>query len=220
MLDWLAATGTPKGLADMALYGIPDAGAFGVPMGVLQTYAKSIGKDHDLALTLWDHAAYEAQTLAVFLADPARMTATQSDLWARGFSNWAICDTACFHLLDRTPDAWTRPAIWAADPAEFTRRAGFALIWALSVHDKSAPDTAFTNTFPLMQAAAADPRPLVAKAIDMALRATGKRNRALNAAAVSFANSLAASADKPTRWIGTHAGRELQSAAVQARLNP
>lgn len=220
ILDWLAETGSAKGIADMARYGIPGDGAFGVPMGRLQAHAKSIGKDHDLALALWDHGAYEAQTLAVFLADPQRLTAEQADNWVRDFTNWAICDTACFHLLDRTPYRWAKPALWAASDHEFTRRAAFALIWALSVHDKTAPDADFTATFPLMQAAATDPRPLVGKAIDMALRATGKRNPALNAAAIRFTQTLLESPDKPSCWIGNHALRELQSPAVQARLKP
>ena len=52
----------------------------------------------------------------------------------------------------------------------------------------------------------------------MALRAIGKRNRALNAAAVVVARRLAESTDATPRWVGRDALRELTSAAVISRL--
>ena len=52
----------------------------------------------------------------------------------------------------------------------------------------------------------------------MALRAIGKRNRALNAAAVAVARRLAGSQDATARWVGKDALRELTSAAVSTRL--
>jgi hypothetical protein len=52
----------------------------------------------------------------------------------------------------------------------------------------------------------------------MALRATGKRNRALNTAAVVAAERLAASQAADKAWIGKHARRELTSDKVRARL--
>ena len=48
----------------------------------------------------------------------------------------------------------------------------------------------------------------------MALRAIGKRNRALNAAAVAVARRLADSKDATARWMGKDALRELTSPAV------
>ena len=52
----------------------------------------------------------------------------------------------------------------------------------------------------------------------MALRAIGKRNRALNAAAVAVARRLADSKDATAKWVGGDALRELTSPAVTKRL--
>jgi 3-methyladenine DNA glycosylase AlkD len=49
----------------------------------------------------------------------------------------------------------------------------------------------------------------VKKAVNMALRATGKRNPALRKAAVATAGKLARSDSASARWIGTDALREL-----------
>jgi 3-methyladenine DNA glycosylase AlkD len=52
----------------------------------------------------------------------------------------------------------------------------------------------------------------------MALRAIGKRNAELNAAALSVAKRLATSDNASAQWIGKDAVRELQSASVVRRL--
>jgi len=51
-----------------------------------------------------------------------------------------------------------------------------------------------------------------------ALRAIGKRNLALNSAAVRVARRLAESEDATARWIGKDALRELTSPALTTRL--
>ena len=77
--------------------------------------------------------------LAAFVDDPARVTVAQMERWCRDFDNWAICDTICFHLFDHTPHAWTKVSAWAGRREEFVKRAAFALLASLSVHDKQRP---------------------------------------------------------------------------------
>ncbi|MEM8713883.1 MAG: DNA alkylation repair protein, partial [Planctomycetota bacterium] len=175
--------------------------------------------DHDLALALWDTGRYEARMLASMIDDPAQVTAAQMNAWARDFDNWALVDTVCFHLFDRTKHAWKKIPQWAKAKPEFTKRTAFALIWSLSAHDKEASDAAFIECLPLIEKAAVDERKFVKKAVNMALRAVGKRNAALNSAAVSTAKRLAESEDAVSRWVGSHAVRELTSPVVRKRIS-
>ena len=105
------ATARLRALADratrdgMSRYGIPSDGAFGVPVGKIRAYAKELGTQHGLAVALWKTGQYESRLLACFVADPAQVTPALMDAWARTFDNWAVCDTACFPLSDRSPDA-------------------------------------------------------------------------------------------------------------------
>jgi 3-methyladenine DNA glycosylase AlkD len=140
------------------------------------------------------------------------------DRWCRQFDNWAICDTLSFALWDRTPYAWAKVEQWAGRREEFIKRTAFALLWSLTVHDKDAGDKQFIRGLALIEAAATDERNFVKKAVNMALRAIGKRNAGLNAAAASVATRLAASPDATARWVGRHALREITSPAVQRRL--
>jgi len=209
VLDWLERNGTRKTLDGMARYGIPSKNAFGVTVGALKAYAKPIGKDQALALALWNSGHYEARLLAGFIAEPAELTAKQMDAWASEFDNWAVCDTVCFHLFDRTQLAWSRVPVWATARAEFKKRAAFALLWGLTVHDKTAGDARFLACLPLIERAAEDERDYVKKGVDMALRALGKRNPALRRAAIDLAERMIDSNRGAQAGIGRSTVREL-----------
>jgi 3-methyladenine DNA glycosylase AlkD len=201
-------------------YGIEAARAFGVPMGTLLKLQKRLGTDHELSLALWESGWYEARLLAALVGDPQRVTRRQMDAWAAGFENWGDCDTVCFKLFDRTPFAWEKVRQWAASPREYVKRAAFALLWGLTVHDKQTGDAPFAEGLQLIERAAVDERHFVKKAVNMALRAIGKRNPTLNAAAVKVARRLADSPEAAARWVGKDALRELTSPGVIRRLAP
>lgn len=218
-LRWLETTGSKKNIEALERYGIVAPRAFGVTVGDTKKYAKRVGLDHALACELWQSGWYEARLLAAFVDDPKLVTVRQMNRWAAEFDNWAIVDTVCFHLFDRTSQAWSRVPIWAKAKPEFTRRAAFALLWSLSAHDKRASDSDFERFLPAIESAAHDERNFVKKAVNMALRAIGKRSPGLNAAAVETARALSRSKESVPRWVGKHALRELTSAAVRQRLD-
>jgi len=122
------------------------------------------------------------------------------------------------HLFNRTPFAWRKVEMWGRRQDEFVRRAGFALLASLAVHDKAAPDDRFLRLLPLIEATARDERNFVRKSVNWALRQIGKRNLALNAAAVVVARRLAVASDASSRWVGKDALRELTGDSVLKRL--
>ena len=76
----------------------------------------------------------------------------------------------------------------------------------------------FEALLPIIVREGGDNRNFVRKAVNWALRQIGKRNRALNAKAITAAEELRATNTKSGRWIAADALRELKSEAVQARL--
>jgi 3-methyladenine DNA glycosylase AlkD len=199
-------------------YGITAPKAFGISVGVIQQLAKRLGRDHALAGALWETGWYEARMLASFIDDPARVTPAQMDRWCRDFDNWGICDTVCFHLFDKTPHAWAKIAPWADSRHEFVKRAAFALLASLALHDKRAGDESFARCLPLIERAATDERNFVKKGVSWALRLIGRRNPALNAAAVTVARRLSMSPEPAARWVGKGALKELTSPLVTRQL--
>jgi 3-methyladenine DNA glycosylase AlkD len=218
VLAWLERHSSKSTRDGMARFAIPSDKAFGVTMSSMKVLAGQLGKHHELAAALWDIDRYETRTLAALIDEPARVTPAQMDRWCRDFDNWAICDTACFALFDRTPHAWQKVAQWHDRREEYIKRAAFALLWGLTVHDKQADDARFVEGLSFIERAATDERHFVKKAINMALRAIGKRNPALNEAARAVARRLADSPQAAPRWVGKDALRELTSASVNRRL--
>jgi 3-methyladenine DNA glycosylase AlkD len=218
VVSWLERHGTKANREGMARYAIPSDKAFGISVGNLRQYAKRLGKNHELAAGLWITGWYEARMLAAFVDDPARVTPAQMDRWCKDFDSWAICDTVCFHLFDRTPHAWGKVKQWSRRNDEFVKRAAFALLASLTAHDKDAEDTRFVEGLLLVERAATDERNFVKKSVNWALRSIGKRSRALNTAAVGVARRLSTSPHPAARWVGKDAMRELTSAAVRRRL--
>jgi 3-methyladenine DNA glycosylase AlkD len=218
-IAWLKRHGTKAGRDGMARYGLPSDRAFGVSMRNIQALAKRLGKSHALSLALWRSGWYEARLLAAYVDEPSSVTAAQMDRWCREFDNWGVCDTVCFALFDRTPYAWSKVEQWAGRRDEFVKRGAFALLWSLTVHDKGASDAQFEHGLTLVERAATDDRHLVKKAVNMALRAVGKRNRSLHAASIVVARRLAASTDAAAAWVGKDALRELTSPAVAKRVS-
>ncbi|HYJ94483.1 MAG TPA: DNA alkylation repair protein, partial [Vicinamibacterales bacterium] len=202
----------------MARYGIVADKVFGVSMSTMQSLARELGRDHKLSEALWKTGWYEARMLASLVGEPDRVTPAQMERWARSFDNWAVCDTATFVLWDRTPHAWGKVREWSGRKEEFVKRAAFAMLASLTVHDKKAPDEPYLAGLKLVEREAVDDRNFVKKAVNWALRSIGKRSRLLNKAAIDVARRLAESTEPAARWVGKDALRELTSASVQRRV--
>jgi 3-methyladenine DNA glycosylase AlkD len=110
------------------------------------------------------------------------------------------------------------PAAYAGREREFVKRAGFALMACLAVHDKAAADDDFAALLPVIARESDDDRPFVRKAVNWALRQIGKRNRRLNALAVVAAEAIRTRGTRAARWIASDALRELRGDKVRARL--
>lgn len=218
ILKRLESLRNEKNLAGMAHFGIKTDKAFGVPHPVLKKIAKEAGKDHQLALDLWASGYHEARLIAPLIDDPKQVTEGQLDRWVKDINSWDICDGFTGSLVDKTPFAWAKVLEWVRREEEFVRRAGFALMAWLAVHDKKASNDKFAKLFPVFARYSTDERNYVKKAVNWALRQIGKRNLVLNKQAIKAARQIAKIDSSSARWIAKDAIKELTSETTQARL--
>ena len=182
---WLKRRGTARNRDGMARYGIVARKVMGVSVSTLQRLARRLGRDHALAVALWETGWYEARMLTAFVDEPERVT---------------------------------KVGQWSRRREEFVKRAAFALLAALALHDKRTGDAPFLRALALVERAAPDERNFVKKGVSWALRVIGRRNPRLHAAAVAVARRLTAAAEPAARWVGRDALRELTSPAVRRRV--
>lgn len=206
----LHAEARPDQLEGMARFGLTGEGRLGLAVPTLRALARQFGRDHDLALALWDTGIPDARILAGMVAEPKQLTMPQMDHWVAGMQAWDVCDQACLNAFVKSPLAWDAIARWAVREPEFEKRAGFALLAVAAVHHKQRPDADFLARLPLIEAAACDDRNFVKKAVNWALRQIGKRSAALREPALTVAQRLAERDEKSARWIGSDARRELE----------
>ncbi len=209
----------PENVAGMARFGINPKGTLGVRIWDLRIMAKKIGKNHELALKLWDSKIHEARLLASMIDEPDLVTEKQMEKWVSDFDSWDICDQVCTNLFDITKFAYRKVDQWTKRDEEFVKRAGFVLIVGLVVHDKNAKDEDFIKYFNVIKKESTDERNYVKKAVSWALRQVGKkRSKMLNELALKTAKEILKIDSPSAQFIAKDTIRELESEKIQKRL--
>lgn len=218
IIKQLKSKRNPRNIAGMARFGINPKNTLGISIPTLRSLAKETGRDHSLALKLWASGIHEARILASMVDEPAKVTPAQMERWVKDFDSWDVCDQVCANLYSVTPYAHAKALAWSKREREFEKRAGFALIAVLAVHDRTARDAAFEKFLPAIVRGSRDERNFVKKAVNWALRQIGKRNARLNRAAITTAREIAQLDSKSARWVAADALHELTSGYVKEMM--
>jgi 3-methyladenine DNA glycosylase AlkD len=215
----LRSQADPSAAKGMSRFGITTEKALGVSVPKIRAIAKKVGRNHSLAAGLWDSGIHEARILAAMIDEPTKVTEQQMEKWVADLDSWDVCDQCCGSLFVKTPFAYTKAIEWSRRNEEFVKRAGYALMAELAVHDKKAPDSSFVRFFGAIERGSTDDRNFVKKAVNWALRQIGKRNRSLNREALAVAVMISKLESRSAKWVAADAIRELKSAAVQKKFS-
>jgi 3-methyladenine DNA glycosylase AlkD len=88
--------------------GIVAKNLLGVAKPSMDELARRIGREHTLALALWQTGVHDARILAGMVDDRTQVGSAQMDRWVRGFDNWDVCDGTCCHLFVFAPPTWQK----------------------------------------------------------------------------------------------------------------
>ena len=210
---------TPENLKGMARYGINTERALCVSTPDIHDLGRQIGRDHALALELWQAGWRETCILAAMVDDPAQVTSEQMDSWVLDFDSWDVCDATCLHLFSWTAMACEKAVYWSAREEEYVKRAGFTLMACLAVGKRKPREEQLAAFLPIIEREAWDGRNYVRKSVNWALRQVGKHNLRLNKLAVESAGRIRLQGTSSARWIAADALRELSSDKTLGRFN-
>lgn len=217
LLAQLYALSNAENVAGMARYGINTHQTLGISIYELRRIAKTVEPSHTLAEGLWATGIHEARILASYIERPEWVSEEQMERWALDFDSWDVCDQVC-GLFEETSYAYAKSFEWSERQEEFVKRAAFAIIAGLAVHDKEASDEKLAQFFPIILRESTDGRNFVKKAVNWALRNIGKRNQELNHLAIEAARQIQQIDDRTARWVAADALRELTSEKLQRKL--
>jgi len=218
VINKLKSMGNPKNVEGMARFGINPENNYGNSVTSLRKFAREIGKNHQLALLLWDSKIHDARMLAAHIDDPKLVTEDQMEHWVKDFDSWDVCDNACGHLFDKTTFTYKKAFEWSKRPEEYVKRAGFAIIAWAAIHNKKDDDKVFEDFLKVIKRESNDDRNYVKKAVNWSLRNIGKRNKNMNKKAIETAEEIKKIDSKTARWIANDAIRELTSTKIKNRL--
>ena len=211
ILKQLLAAGTDRKRASAARVGIPMEKAFGVSVGIVRAIAKELKGQHALAEPLWATDIHEERLLATIMADPEAVHRTDIERWLHDVVSWDLCDHLCGNLVRHRTDAARLVRRWIGSPKLYVKRAAFAVIAELAVHDRNVGDETLAGFTALIVEHSGDPRPHARQAASWALRSIGKRDAANHDRALAAAAELLVADDTTKRWVGRDAMRELES---------
>lgn len=200
---------------NMKNFGITYVKSYGLRLVQIRKVAKECGKDHDLALKLWDYGYHETYLLATLVEEPDKVDSAQLDKWVNEFYSWDLVDQACINLLRFIPEAVENIFVWAKSEDEFVKRTAFSLIAVMAVHNK---DSSFDEYFEIIKEGSKDERNFVKKSVNWALRQIGKSSKQNNKKALNLAYEILEMDNKSSRWVARGAIKELESEKVQNRF--
>jgi 3-methyladenine DNA glycosylase AlkD len=200
---------------NMKKFGIQYVKSYGLRLPQIRKIAKTCGKNHDLALKLWNHGYHETYLLATLVEESYKVTSNQLNDWVGTFYSWDLVDQACINLLRFIPEARDNIFIWCDSDEEFVKRTAFSLIAVLAVHEK---DLDFGIYFDILKEASKDNRNFVKKSVNWAIRQIGKIDKENNINALNLSYEILNMDNKASKWVARGAIRELESEKVQSKF--
>ena len=200
---------------NMKKFGIQYVKSYGLRLPQIRKIAKQCGKNHDLALKLWNHGYHETYLLATNVEEPDKVDSKQLNDWVHTFYSWDLVDQACINLLRFIPEAIDNIFIWCNSDEEFVKRTAFSLIAVLAVHNKNLD---FDKYFDILKEGSKDNRNFVKKSVNWAIRQIGKIDVENNRKALELAYEILGIGNKSSKWVARRAIKELESEKVQAKI--
>lgn len=216
-LNELKKFADPSHLKNYERFGIEARNPIGVRVPNIKKVAKSIGRNHGLAVQLMKESIHEAKLLAPLIAEKQRMTREEMDDWVRGFYSWDLVDNSCRFLVS-TPFGLEKSSEYRKSDNEFEIRTGLVMLVAYALHEKQASEEHLNSLLSAAVKCASDDRVYVKKAVSWLIRTIGKKSIFLHKQALKTAEQLEFVPVRSAQWIARDVQHELTSAKVLGRI--
>lgn len=189
---------------------------WGVSLIDLREIAKTIGKNHVLALKLWNKQWRETLILATLLDNPGEVTEEQMDFWTKTFENTEIAEQASANLWVKSKFAFAKALEWCRGKKHLVRFTGIHLVGRLAITDKNSIDEMFESYFDEFPTLAKDKK--LHTVLYRTLIALGTRSKYLNQQTIELTKTIQLLNSEDAQKLGEELFDELNSDYVQERF--
>jgi len=148
VLDLLKENRDARGEANWKEMGDRTGGltSFGIGLTKLRAIAKQVGRDHDLALKLWNERNHDAKIIGLLIDDPKQLTRDQVEKQVDGAGPGMLSHvlSSCDATLPKSPIAFEIAKGWMASKDPVRRSCGYGLVYELA---KDKKDKRLTDEF-------------------------------------------------------------------------
>lgn len=126
VLTELQRLGKPKTIKIYERHGVTGP-CYGVNYADLKPLVRKIGRNHDVALGLWDSGVHDARVVATMIAEPEKMTRGDVERWLSDCTNYVITE-AVAGVASKMPDGLEMARSWIEQGGEWTTTAGWRVV--------------------------------------------------------------------------------------------
>jgi hypothetical protein len=196
VMSLLRANRNERGIKSWNGPGIETRGlkSFGIGLTQLRKLAKRIGRDHQLALSLWKSDNHDARIVALLIDDPKEMTREQAEAQVEQVDAGMLSHvfSSCDATLPKAAFALDLAGDWIESDDPMRRSCGYGLIYELSKNKrrKELTDAFFLDCIRRIDDGIDEEEKPVRRSMGCALMGIGKRNKTLNTAAIKVAKRV------------------------------
>lgn len=190
VLKLLEANKNERGIRNWERLKFGGLGTYGIGLTQLKKLAKQIGRDHRLALELWELPNYDAKILATIIDNPKEVTEEQVERQIKDTSFWMLSHSYCSNLLAKAPFVRKKAEEWAVSRDDLLRRSGYSLLYQIAKDDKKSDDAYFDPYLDTIEKTIQSEENFVKDAMNNALWMIGQRSKRLNARAIEIAKKI------------------------------
>lgn len=195
VVAWLKANQDERGIAHWNKRFSKGSGlkAYGMGLTPLRKFAKQIGRNPQLAATLWKTDIYEAKILGLLIDDPKQMTREQAEAQVEQLQGGYLTHvfSSCDATLAKTPFAFELSVEWMKSKDPVRRRCGYGLLYELTrKNPKGMTEEFLLERIDWILRKIHKEEMWVRDAMLTALMGMGKRSPVLNQAAIFAAEQI------------------------------
>lgn len=190
ILNYLNENKEERGIIIWERAGVKGVRSVGIGVTKLKTLAKKVGKNHKLALELWNEPIFETKVLSTLIDEPKLLSREQINMQVKELDFWMLAGSYCNYLLPKFPGINELAEEWIKSKNNIERRCGFHLLYQIAKNNKKLPDDYFIPIVKRIEKELQQEENFVKDAMNNTLWTIGMRSKNLNTLCIAVAKTI------------------------------